>query len=513
MSKRIIFNDSELATHEDVQNAQDWVSRDLGRVLEGISLGTLDNAPASGTNGVAIVSGLRVTGSPSNLSLTVSAGSALFTFAGVDPASSSSYLLGELEADYSTTLTIATIPAGYERWFLVEVSASKVVVNDNREVLSPTGSTTTSVPKLEEATLTVRVRNGVKDLLGSGTIPTLQPDPGWLPIAAFRVVSGDLSLSSATFLDLRKLLSHFTPVASPLDPNGGDGFSGPVSFHVSPDHSLVYVSRLSATMGEYSSPLSTSPSTFSPLLLSQGFPHLTLADESPDSVATDGWKYIYAYRPSPACGYTTLCLSSVPPVSLLITYDGLHPTAPITPPAPFNTDDKVSSLALCLGAVLPYTDSVSGDKRFRLSTKSGGFTRQTYATTNSSITGGEVITPSTALSYTDPSYTGVVFNPTSIVVSPFSHPASAVGIRLLIRIRANSSGSNHDFWVADTTSASSVESSALFATVLFPGEIAEFTLDVPSSIPAAASLTVFTTAPGTEPATIDVRAVGFYEAY
>jgi len=513
MSKRIVFNDRELATHADVQDAQNWVSRDVGRVLEGITQGTFDDTSSTVNVGIAVVSGLEITRSPSNLDVIVSAGSALFYLPTTSDEQDSHYKLGVLEADVSLPLSSSV---SNDIWYVIEVGVSEVVTNELRGVKSPTGGfVDTSIPKVKVVSLTASARPGTSAIAGAAAfLPVIQPSPDKLPIAIVNVGSGTVTLASAAIMDFRKLLGRFNPPVSSYDSYSGDGFLAPVSFHASPDEfsvdlplSSVTVSRNTVSIGGYSGPLSTSTSAFNPVVTTPLPPHLVVNDTSFTGFSGSPWNYIYAYRPSPACGYTTLCFSEVPPTKFGQLSgpipDGLHPSAPFTPPRPFDQSSTIDpSMALCMGAVLFYDDA--GTTKIRNSSKSGGYTRQTYSSiagvTPSGTSGGEVVTGVASFPLT--------FSPAALM-SGVNQPNTASGVLLNVDIRVPAGGSSAAYTFLNTAATS--ENSILYTTFVNAGEYSSFSLEVPFMGPSPSVVVV----PGlvTPGVSIDIRAVGFYEAY
>jgi len=514
MSNRIVLNSNEIATNEDVQSAQDWLSRDLSRVLEGLTFGSLDHKPSSGFEGGAIVSGLEVSLSSSNLTAVISPGVAVFFDESVDTTKDSPYKIGTLTSPQTVTLKPAS---PVSRWDLIEISLGEVTTSELRRVKGPSGFTDTSVPKVVTRSITARVRQG-DSLFKTLPVITLA---GYLPLAGLKVSAGASTLSNSVPIDFRKMASNFSPSASYTEPFGLDGFSRPVSFSVKEDNFTVSTSRNTAIIGQYRGPVSSSLSVSALGLATEltESPLVTLDDSSPDSFPASSWRYLYAYRPSFLCGYTSLCFSPVPPrvpgSSGFGPVDGIRPSSAFSPPAPFNPAELIGvGSALYMGAFLTYTDSVSSTTKILPSVKSGGFTRQTYLAeapstppSAASATGGEIIDPNSSI------VSSILVNPRDLLVGA-PHPMSATMVRVDVRLRSSSSfpvGTLHTFRFRLVYAGSSDES-VLDIRRLDSGEVVSFMVDIPLPETSYKSLIVDTDSTAVSGNIITLRAVGFFEA-
>lgn len=328
MSKKIILNDNEVVFNEDVERGIDWRGRDLSRLLEGILQatfgqlrgGTSTDPGAGAVAGGAIISGLEMTWTNSNLDVTITPGSALFAIGGSDPAVDGVFQIATSEAD--TVLSLPVADAAKYRWDLIEVSASQVIVAETREVLSGGPLRTlssTPVDKVRENQLQLRVRSGTPATLAADAmLPELQSEFAWLPLFAVRVEPGMLRLlgvgdPNAHSFDLRKMFSRVR-----FDPDFGHGFQYSVS--LASQGSFVTSHRNWVQMGNYNSPMgvgfyiniSTGTSGRNP------FPTRPLVNVNLDkarglSLSVDTWYYIYAFRPHESAGYTSMFLSDIGP--------------------------------------------------------------------------------------------------------------------------------------------------------------------------------------------------------
>jgi len=319
MSKKIILNDNEVVTNEDVEGTVGWRARDLHRVLESHLQGTFRSDPGVGmVEGGAIISGLDMSFSASNLDVTISPGSALMAIGGVDSAGDNSFQTGTLEDSLSLSLPVANVTL--YRWDLIECSVAQVVTQEFRQVLSvgpPRLLSLVNVDKIKDNVLTFRVRSGIPDSEGAAVLPVIQPDAAWLPLYAIRIDPSRTTLlsgltSNAQNYDLRKLLRRSRP-----DEDVGHGFQYQVSLFSSGDQ--VYSHKNWVQMGNYCSPVSprfyiTSsaggdgpPPPIRPRLVISGDIALGLP------LSPDTWYYIYAYRPHINSGYTSMFLTTYPP--------------------------------------------------------------------------------------------------------------------------------------------------------------------------------------------------------
>jgi len=404
MVKKIVLNDNEVVWNEDVSAAQDWRSQDLNSALEArfqASFRSGSATPGIVTSG-AILSGLTVTGSTTNLSVTVSGGLAIFGFGGGDVSYDNRFRLASLDADTVVSL-LASSPT-LHRWDIIEVSAEEVTSTETRSVLTSIGPTRrlidTTVNKVISSNLRVRVRSGVAAALTAARLPALQPNPAWLPIAAVRIAPGVLIASTGTqIIDLRKFLDYCSPARN--SPSIRDGFQS--SLTLSSSDRYVYASHAWVNVGGYCGPLNTTP-----FQNTVNRPILDVNTDKPASLALSAnqWYYLYAYRPTLNCGYTSLVLTAVPPDSSISNNQG-RPSAPFELPVPWPATDA-SAPSLYLGAVRLYTTAgVFYPLPFR---KMGNYTALAYrssgaftgATTQGQIHsgGGSFVTPGTPVTRT-----------------------------------------------------------------------------------------------------------------
>jgi hypothetical protein len=315
MSKKVVFNSNEVVTNEDVQRALDWRARDLHRWLEAI-LGTFGSDPGTGViEGGAIMSGLDMTFSSTNLDITLSPGSALLAIGGADASVDNSFQTGTSES--ATVLSLPVADAALYRWDLVECSVSQVTTRESRQVLSTGPLRTlspTDVDKFKENILQFRIRSGTPDAADVALLPFLQPDAAWLPLFAVRVEPGMVTLlgsggaSNAQSFDLRKMLAR---VRSDIEL--ANGFQSPVSMTSSGEE--VESHRNWVQMGNYNSPVAGNfhINTVSGLsgLPVQVRPSVNVNTDKAAGVtlAVDTWYSIFAYRPHNNSGFTSMYLS------------------------------------------------------------------------------------------------------------------------------------------------------------------------------------------------------------
>lgn len=378
MSEKIILNDNEVVFNEDVSSIQDWRDRDLGRALEALSLGSYqaqDTLVAGAVRPAAIVSGLGVTGSLTNLDITIGTGLLLCAFGGSDTSYENPFRLAAAKTLTSLTLPPAS-PTLY-RWDLVEVSAEKVTATELRKVLTASGPTRrlvdTLVPKTISFNLKFRVRSGTPDTLTAARLPVLAASDEWIPLYGIRVNPAALTLFGAKYLDLRKFWAYHSPAFT-----SGYGGENELLTRVSMLNagSLVFVSPNWVRMSGYTGPLQVSPTQ----LTSTTRPNF---DINMDKAATltlagDVWYYVYAYRPTSA-GFTAMLLSATPPIIGSATPSA--PSTALTPPAPWDLSESL--VGHYLGSVRVY-DSGGGiwkPKQFR---QNGG-----YVVLSSQSRGGE----------------------------------------------------------------------------------------------------------------------------
>lgn len=366
MSKKIILNDNELVTNEDVEQGIDWRGRDLYRWLEAYLQNTFSSDPGTGfIEGGAIISGLEMTFSSVNLDVTISPGSALMAVGGEDASLTNSFQMGSSESDVVLPLPVAH--ATLYRWDLIECSVSQIVTRESRKVLSTGPIRTlspTDVDKFQDNVLQFRVRSGTPDTSTNALLPFLQPDPAWLPMFAVRVDPGRFRLlgsgiePNAQNFDLRKLLSRSRP-----DPALGHGFQYPVSLASS--GAVVQSHRNWVQMDNYNSPVapgfyittfagvSSPPTPIRPSANVNGDKAQTL------TLAVDTWYYLYGYRPHVNSGYTAMFFSGIPPETDLDAPTGKMATGALVLPVPFKPDVAPTQymgavrLALSGGSFLP----------------------------------------------------------------------------------------------------------------------------------------------------------------
>lgn len=350
MSKKIILNDNEVVFNEDVEQGIDWKGRDLARLLEGLLQATFgqlrDGTPtdpgAGSVAGGAILSGLEMTWTTSNLDVTITPGTAIFSMGGSDTTVDGAFQLASSETDTVLSLPVAS-PTNY-RWDLIEVSASQVTVSETRDVLSSGPLRTlspTAVDKTRENQLQFRVRSGTPAALAADALlPALQPDPAWLPLFAVRVEPAMIRLlgigvQNAHSFDLRKMFSR---VRSDVD--FAHGFQYPVTLSIS--SGFISSHRNWVQMGNYNSPMGVGfyINTTIGATGRNPFPTRPLANVNLDkavglSLSVDTWYYAYAFRPHENSGYTSMFVSDVGPNTATGSPTGRMAATPIILPAPF----------------------------------------------------------------------------------------------------------------------------------------------------------------------------------
>lgn len=346
MSKKIILNDNEVVTNEDVAAAQNFRQLDFNRLLEAQWSGRFGQGPfiPGSKVGACVVSDLGINPSNSDLSVSISGGSALFGFGNAfGPLGSNIYQLSSAEG--TTVLPLGVSHPTQTRWDVVEVSVDKIVTNETRKVLTSFGPTVrrlvnVSVPKLEENRLKFRVRSGISAVGSSALTPYLQPDAAWLPLYAISIPPLALTASLSTIYDLRLWLSNFT--TTNVDSTLTDGWrTAPSVILESP--SLLSVSSNVVTMLGYTAPVSSNLVGATPSRL-----RLDINAQKPPGIVsynTDQWYYVYVTRPHRNCGLTTLSISDLPPP--------LGPSLPegtrqgISLSSPWPTDSSSRSRYLC----------------------------------------------------------------------------------------------------------------------------------------------------------------------
>ena len=338
MSKKIILNDNEVVFNEDVEAAQNWRQRDFNRVLEAMWRGTFGQGPliAGTVVGAAIVSGLDLIKSATNLTVLITPGTALFGFGGTDTAFDNIYQLATSEATVTLALNVAH-PTLY-RWDIIEVSAEKIVTTETRKVLTALGPTRrlvdTVVPKVEENRLKFRVRPSdsyLAPLLAK--MQPLQPDPAWLPLFAIFIPPAALTAAPSVQHDLRLWLRNFdtTNFAS----QAMNGWRSPPSLFKDDPGSgggnRVLTPQNAVTISGYTAPVGFNSLGTNPTRLG-----ININVERPTGLTyvVDRWYYLYAVRPHLNCGFVALTLSDLaPPVNTGIP-NGTRIGLPLPPPWP-----------------------------------------------------------------------------------------------------------------------------------------------------------------------------------
>lgn len=370
MSKKIILNDNEVVTNEDVASAQDLRARDLNRVLEGWFLASLGDGPSTaGTvEGGAVVSGLSLTRSSSNLSVGIGRGVAVFGFGGSSIENDNIYQMSSLENPVSLGFSPAPV-VGQTRYDIIECSAIQITETESRNVLTSLGPTRrlvpTVVPKILNNTLTLRVRPGVAASSSSAVAPALRPDPSWIPLYVVGISGGSLTTSALAIYDVRRWVSQFQSAG--LLSAATDGFrSSPHVYLASGSNTILVVSPNEVRIAGYTSLLGSS--FFSSVLSSPASIDISTRVPSGVTRVVDQWFYLYAVRPNRSCGNVILTYTpDPPPFGANLPY-GTRTNLPL--PAPWPAD--ATSVGHYVGAFRMYTDG--GNFRVRDFLQIGGYT-------------------------------------------------------------------------------------------------------------------------------------------
>lgn len=501
MSKKIIFNDNELVTNEDVEQGIDWRGRDLYRWLEGFLQNTFGSDPGTGMiEGGAIISGLEMTLSPTNLDVTITPGSALMAIGGEDVAFTNSFQMGSSESDVVLSLPVAD--AALFRWDLIECSVSQVVTRESRQVLSTGPLRTlspTDVDKLQENVLQFRVRSGSPDTSTNAMLPFLGPDPAWIPLFAVRVDPGRVTLltgvgatQNAQTFDLRKLLSRARP-----DSGLAHGFQYPVTLSITAG--LISSHRNWVQTKNYNSPVGvghyidiTAGRSGPPV------PTRPLANVNTDkaaflTLAVDRWYYIYAFRPHNNSGYTSMFLSDIVPNTATGSPTGGAAALALALPAPFKPDVAPSQY---MGAVrLVQSGALFLPRGFRQN--SGYVSMGTISRTglagavfNSEILSGGVPTGSTTVN--------LIGADSVLTVPPHCRMA-----RIAFDMTGGVAGSGITFF--------SYEDYAMYTTSLVTGEKEQIILDVPLDFSSSGVKEFGIEVTGSALALVRAYVLGYYE--
>jgi len=355
MSRKIILNDNEVVTNEDVASAQDLRARDLNRVLEGLLLSSLGAGPAASIEGGAIVSGLNLTRSSSTLAVGISTGTALMAFGGSSVEFDNVYQLSSLENPISLGIPAAPV-VGQTRYDVIECSAVQITETEERNVLTSLGPTRrlvpTIVPKTIRNTLLVRVRPGAAAVSSSALIPSLRPDPAWIPLYVVGVSGGSLTTSSLIIHDVRRWVSRVN--SHGLLSSAIGGFRTSPHVYLAPSsNTIMTVSPNEVSIAGYTSLLgnsSFSPTLTAPLSIDVSF-------RIPNGVTrvVDQWFYLYAVRPNSSCGNVILTYTPDPPPTGANLPVGTRTNLPL--PAPWPNDP--TSVGQYLGAFRLYLDGGS----------------------------------------------------------------------------------------------------------------------------------------------------------
>lgn len=320
MSKRIWYNDQEVILNEDVFDDVSYARRDYHRLIEGEIFRTLGNASgltAGQVQAGCVLSGMDLVRSATNMNVTISPGMAAIAFGGIDPLIESNYQVATLES--TVTLSVPPPTVGFDRYDVVEISGSRSVASENREVLALVAGrrrlVSTPVPKLQTNSIQVRIRPGVQAASGTAMCPALRPDPAWIPLYVLFTPSGTLTTSGGTWVqDHRKFLKNITP---------GNAFSQNLMFQPSVravnDDSVIRVNAGRILIGDYIGELRNQlgAGMFALAPTSEFISSIAGSTVLPLSIppAENKWFYLYAYRPDPSSGYVSALVSDLPPVS------------------------------------------------------------------------------------------------------------------------------------------------------------------------------------------------------
>jgi|10_taG_2_1085330.scaffolds.fasta_scaffold01307_3 hypothetical protein len=502
MSKKIILNDNEVVTNEDVTKASEWSNRDHLRVMDGVVSGDMDvTGPAAGTFiAEAIASGLGIDFSSTNLDVTVQPGQALFRVGTFDADTESPLQLATLESPYTISLPVAD-GSGY-RWSLIEVGVETLVGREDREVLTRVGPyrktlVTTSVEKTRTRSLRFRVRSGAANsTYEDAALPSLQPDLSWLPLWAVLVAPSQTVISGANHMDMRKFAHRMVSGGNASFLRGWD--SAPPSLYKR-STSVMMTSAREVVVGGYRGTLvGLNARSFVPQAPSVGA-NDNLARRSGLALNTNDWFYIYAYRPSSSCGFIGLMIDSTPPLHGNEGYEhGNFNSVFGSPgvPGPFPASGTASYHFL--GSVKFRLDATSGLFEYRDFHKAGNYVVLSGARSTNVPTGANYIAQS--------ALTG-----SGTVTLNLSALTDVNGDQILPD-HARMAKINFSFLAtgAGSISIQTDDGSQLWATAYAgAGGSDSITLDVP--LPFSGNMGFIVVKQGTPSITYDIVVTGFYE--
>ena len=499
MSKKIVLNNNEVVTNEDVAEAQDLRARDLSRVLEGHLLSSLGSGPTTSLviESGAVISGLSLTRSSSNMSVSISRGAALIGFGGASVENDNIYQLSSLE--HPISLGISPAPAvGQTRYDVIECSAVQITETAARQVLTSLGPTRrlvpTTVPKIVNNTLLIRVRSGVPASSSSATSPSLRPDPAWMPLYVVGVTGGALNTSSLAIYDVRRWVSRTN--AHGLLSSVVDGFrSSPHMYLAAGSSTVITVGANEVSIGGYTSLVGSS--AFSSTLTAPLSIDVSARIPSGVTRAVDQWYYLYAVRPNSSCGHVVLTYTADPPPFGPNFPHGTRTNLPL--PAPWPNDP--TSVGHYVGAFRLY--SSGGDFFVRDFLQVGNFV--TVATIQDGI------------------------NPPGANSSPAfaSIPSLPDASNQLVTINPGLSGDSvvpphtrmvKTHWTFNNVTATGyivsfiTQSGFVFASRSFPSGRGYIELDVPLPADSSMEMTVrVSTTPAGSTTSVDAFVLGYYE--
>lgn len=349
MSEKLIFNDNEVILNEDVQTGMYWIDRDLCRFYESLISGQFGAGPATiGTiSGGAVISGLFLSKSITDLTMSIGRGQALIGFGSFDPDTENSFQVATLDA--STSVSLPTADPVNERWDIIEISGTRLTTSEIRQVLTLIPPHRRLIPTLVPKTLTrgvtVRVRAGTPAAVGTALAPAVRPDPAWLPLYICYVPPGAATGNDINAFDMRKLASRFRP--------GQESQRGNEDIVCSSSGKSITVNIRNFTIGGYEADALPIPVGGIALATSHTQQSFNINDvhvkASNIVYAPRTWYYAYAYRPHASAGLTGFMVSDIPP-KVSSSLSAFPIGAPVTPfafmPAPWS-GGGVPAMFLC----------------------------------------------------------------------------------------------------------------------------------------------------------------------
>lgn len=412
MSEKLIFNDNEVILNEDVQTGMYWIDRDLCRFYESLISGQFGAGPATigAISGGAVISGLFLSKSTTDLTMSIGRGQALIGFGSFDPDTENSFQVATLDA--TSSVSLSTSDPVNERWDIIEISGTRLTTSEIRQVLTLIPPhrrlIPTVVPKTLTRGVTVRVRAGTPAAVGTALAPAVRPDPAWLPLYICYVPPAAATGNDILAFDLRKLATRFRP--------GQESQRGSEDIVCSSSGKSISVNIRNFTIGGYEAdplPIPVGGISLATSHTQQSFNINDVHVKASNIVyAPNTWYYAYAFRPHASAGLIGFMVSDVPPkVSSSLSAFPLG--APITPfsfmPAPWS-GGGVPAMFLCAFKV--YNNGVDWSprefKKIGRYVKLTGFKLGSVDTESTNIYTNPAVTAGTYTIRCSPSTTGAV---------------------------------------------------------------------------------------------------------